>query len=141
MKIKNRQALTLSHSELLALQDALVENQIDSKQNFNDGFKKNIKNQKQLIRKSKAITKNGVGKTKRLKRPEQVSNNERQRLLNEARERCLNYDSALSALINKDRNPIPDYEEGYPRPGWFTDEDWEKMRSQDFAAIKKNHKE
>ena len=24
---------------------------------------------------------------------------------------------------------IPEYEEGYPRPGWFTDEDWKKGRS------------
>jgi uncharacterized protein YifE (UPF0438 family) len=24
---------------------------------------------------------------------------------------------------------IPEFEEGYPRPGWFTDEDWKKLRS------------
>jgi uncharacterized protein YifE (UPF0438 family) len=31
---------------------------------------------------------------------------------------------------------IPEYEEGTPRPGWFTDEDWEKMRAADYADMK-----
>lgn len=30
---------------------------------------------------------------------------------------------------------IPETEEGTPRPGWFTDEDWEKMRAADYADM------
>jgi uncharacterized protein YifE (UPF0438 family) len=30
---------------------------------------------------------------------------------------------------------IPEYEEGYPRPDWFTDDNRKKMRSQDFADL------
>lgn len=36
---------------------------------------------------------------------------------------------------------ICDYEEGMPRPGWFTDEDHKKMRSQDYWQMKNNHKD
>jgi uncharacterized protein YifE (UPF0438 family) len=35
---------------------------------------------------------------------------------------------------------IPEYEEGYPRPGWFTDEDWKKKRGQDFAEMNQRRK-
>lgn len=31
---------------------------------------------------------------------------------------------------------IPEYEEGLPKPGWFTDEDWTKMRKRDYADMK-----
>jgi uncharacterized protein YifE (UPF0438 family) len=41
----------------------------------------------------------------------------------------------------KNRRKIPDYEEGYPKPGWFTDEDWKKMRRQDYADMKKHHRD
>lgn len=33
-------------------------------------------------------------------------------------------------------NSIPEYEEGLPKPGWFTDEDWKKMRKGDYADMK-----
>jgi uncharacterized protein YifE (UPF0438 family) len=35
-------------------------------------------------------------------------------------------------------NGIPEYEEGYPRSDWFTDDDWKKMRRQDFVDM--NHR-
>lgn len=38
-------------------------------------------------------------------------------------------------------NEIPDYEEGYARPGWISDDDYKKMRRQDFADMKKNHRD
>jgi|GEM_PF-2399651 len=31
---------------------------------------------------------------------------------------------------------IPEYEDGLPKPGWFTDEDWKKMRKGDYADMK-----
>ncbi len=36
---------------------------------------------------------------------------------------------------------ISEYEEGYPRPHWFTDEDWKKVRSQDFTDMRRRHRE
>jgi len=35
----------------------------------------------------------------------------------------------------RDERGIPEYEEGYPRPGWFTDEDWRKLRAHDYADL------
>ena len=35
---------------------------------------------------------------------------------------------------------IPLYEEGYPTPGWFTDEDWEKMRKREFSDMRERHR-
>ena len=43
--------------------------------------------------------------------------------------------------ISNSKSDISEYEEGYPKPGWFTDEDWKKMRSQDYADMKKHHRE
>ena len=39
------------------------------------------------------------------------------------------------------KSKIPEYEEGCPKPGWFTDDDWKKMRSQDYADMKKHHRD
>jgi uncharacterized protein YifE (UPF0438 family) len=39
------------------------------------------------------------------------------------------------------KSNIPEYEEGYPKPDWFTDEDWKKMRRQDYADMKKHHRD
>lgn len=38
------------------------------------------------------------------------------------------------------QDSIPLYEEGYPTPGWFTDEDWEKLRKRDFADMNERHR-
>ncbi|MBI4609406.1 MAG: DUF413 domain-containing protein [Candidatus Rokubacteria bacterium] len=38
-------------------------------------------------------------------------------------------------LSAHDDRGIPEYEEGYPRPGWFTDEDWKKLKSRDYAEL------
>ena len=42
---------------------------------------------------------------------------------------------------NRDGASIPEYEEGTPKPGWFTDDDLKKMRKQDYADMKNNHRE
>jgi len=39
------------------------------------------------------------------------------------------------------RTGIPEYEEGYPRPDWFTDDDWKKMRRQDFVDMNQRRRE
>jgi len=36
---------------------------------------------------------------------------------------------------------IPEHEEGTPKPGWFTDDDWKRMRSRDYADMKNRQKE
>lgn len=36
---------------------------------------------------------------------------------------------------------ISEYEDGYPHPGWFTDEDWKKLRRQDFADMNQRRRE
>jgi uncharacterized protein YifE (UPF0438 family) len=36
----------------------------------------------------------------------------------------------------RDKRGIPEYEEGYPRPGWFTDEDWKKLKARDYADVR-----
>ncbi len=37
--------------------------------------------------------------------------------------------------MKKSQSGIPEYEEGTPRPGWFTDEDLEKMRAADYEDM------
>ena len=66
---------------------------------------------------------------------------EKEAILNKAMERQKNMDFEISLLMKKKRDHVPEYEEGTPRPGWFTDDDWKKMRKQDYAAMKKIHKE
>lgn len=36
---------------------------------------------------------------------------------------------------------LPDYEEGYPNADWFTDADWKKLRSREYADMKRRHRE
>ena len=129
--------VALSQKEILAIQESLNENQIKSKRNLGEEFNKD-KGQSSKIRangKGAKTAKRMAGEVKH------EPNDERQRLLNDAIKRSQDYDSSISAFINSPRASIPDYEEGFPRPGWFTDEDWKKMRSQEYAAMKKNHKE
>lgn len=41
---------------------------------------------------------------------------------------------------SQNNRDIPEFEDGYPRPGWFTDEDWRKLRSRDYADMKSRHR-
>jgi uncharacterized protein YifE (UPF0438 family) len=43
--------------------------------------------------------------------------------------------------MSERQSEIPEYEEGYPKPDWFTDEDWKKMKRQDYADMKKHHRD
>ena len=38
-------------------------------------------------------------------------------------------------------NDLPEYETGYPRPDWFTDDDWKKLRRQNFADMNQRRRE
>ena len=128
----------ITHEKLLAIQDSLNDNQIRPQHNSKEELKKhNNKNRKECSKKNVNKKDIKIGIVEAIQEPI----DERQILLNDAIKRSMNYDSSISALVNSNRSPIPDYEEGYPRPGWFTDEDWKKMRSQDYAAMKKNHKD
>ncbi|MDZ7290481.1 MAG: DUF413 domain-containing protein [candidate division KSB1 bacterium] len=41
----------------------------------------------------------------------------------------------------KAQNDIPEFEEGDPQPDWFNDDDWKKLRGQDFADMRRRHHE
>lgn len=41
----------------------------------------------------------------------------------------------------RDKRGILEYEEGYPRPGWFPDEDWRKLKSRDYADLTQRNRE
>ena len=47
----------------------------------------------------------------------------------------------IAGFLTDRGEPLLDYEEGFPRSGWFTDDDLKKMRRQDYAAMRKIHKE
>lgn len=42
----------------------------------------------------------------------------------------------ISEILDKQENGIPEYEEGYPKPGFFTDEDWKKGRARQYGDMK-----
>jgi uncharacterized protein YifE (UPF0438 family) len=124
---------------LQGLQEAFENNQIrstpKSKRKPSRRFQSN-KAKKKTVREKDNTTKKKISKNQsiqNLKCPEEIRN--------EILKKAKNRSSLKNYYIRRPKRGISEYEEGSPKPGWFTDDDWKKMRKQDYADMKKHHRE
>jgi hypothetical protein len=85
------------------------------------------------------IEKNPINKTKNPKKLTEYI----EYLVNEEKKRIFENAKDLTNIkpLHIGKGGIPEYEEGYPKPGWCNDEDWKQMKKGDYADMKKHHRE
>jgi hypothetical protein len=125
--------------KLQGLQEAFENNQIRS----TPKSKRKLSRRFQSIKPKKKTVRNKDNKTKKkfpknqtvetLKCPEEIRN--------EILKKAKNRSSLKNYYSRRPKRGISEYEEGSPKPGWFTDDDWKKMRGQDYADMKKHHRD
>jgi uncharacterized protein YifE (UPF0438 family) len=142
---------TKKHATIIEDKNSEWEDKLKALQNALDNNK--IKDQDPSL--SKASKKNKSYKKKRTNPPKDHTSHKvvskhqsivesyekiKKEILKKAKQRS-DLEEYFKKKISKHKSEIPEYEEGYPKPSWFTNEDWKRMRRQNYADMKKHHRE
>ena len=106
-------------------------------------------NKRKIGKKSKQLDEKKYTFQKKESNPkEKVAKSQKSSKIDDRIKKNIEKDNKRSSLteiylrkMSQVKSDIPEYEEGYPKPGWFTDDDWKKMRGQDYADMKKHHRD